>query len=57
MNSPTQNGFDVLDMKNYRMEKIPQKDKSNFEKKLMLIGTPLAILSFILILFVIDMPF
>lgn len=57
MNSTTQNGFDVLDMKNYRLEKIPQKEKSNFEKKLMLWGTPIAIVVFVLILFFFDLPF
>ncbi|ARV06236.1 sodium:sulfate symporter [Polaribacter sp. SA4-10] len=49
--------FDVLDMRNYRMEKLPIKEKSKFEKFLVKIGGPLAILSFILLLFFIDIPF
>jgi anion transporter len=49
--------FDVLDMNNYRMEKLPKREKSNFEKFLMKIGAPLAIISFILILYVFDFSF
>ena len=55
--STLQNDFDVLDMKNYRMEKLPKREKSKFEKFLMYIGLPLAILSFVLILFVFKIPF
>ncbi len=53
----TKDGFDVLDMKNYRMEKLPKREKSKFEKVLMKIGFPFAIISFVLILFVIKIPF
>ncbi len=53
----TNDGFDVLDMKNYRMEKLPKRDKSKFEKVLMVIGMPLAIISFVLILFVLKIPY
>ena len=49
--------FDVLDMTNYRMEKLPVREKSKIEKFLMLIGAPLAIISFVLILFIFDIPF
>ena len=49
--------FDVLDMHNYRMEKLPKREKSKFEKSLMKIGGPLAIISFILLMFFIDIPF
>jgi anion transporter len=49
--------FDVLDMNNYKMEKLPKRDKSKFEKNLMKIGAPLAIISFILILYVFDFSF
>jgi len=49
--------FDVLDMHNYRMEKLPAREKSKFERFLMMIGAPLAILSFILIMFFVDIPF
>jgi len=57
MSALLQNGFDVLDMKNYRMEKLPKREKSKFEKVLMRIGGPLAILSFVLILFILKIPF
>lgn len=57
MSALRQNGFDVLDMKNYRMEKLPKQEKSKFERVLMIIGGPLAILSFILILYVLNIPF
>ena len=57
MSALIKNGFDVLDMKNYRMEKLPKREKSKFEKILMKIGGPLAILSFVLILFVLKIPF
>ncbi len=49
--------YDVLDMHNYRMEKLPVREKSRFEKILMTIGAPLAIVSFLLILFYADIPF
>ncbi|NOQ92660.1 MAG: sodium:sulfate symporter [Flavobacteriaceae bacterium] len=49
--------FDVMDMNNYRMEKLPVRDKSRFEEILMIIGSPLAIISFLLILFYADIPF
>ncbi len=57
MSAKLQNGFDVLDMKNYRMEKLPKREKSKFEGFLMRIGGPLAILSFVLILFILKIPF
>ena len=57
MSTILQNGFDVLDMKNYRMEKLPKREKSKFEQFLMRIGGPLAIISFVLILFVLKIPF
>ncbi|MFK5959426.1 MAG: SLC13 family permease [Lutibacter sp.] len=57
MNAILKDGFDVLDMKNYRMEKLPKREKSKFEKFLMSIGAPLAIISFVLILFVVKIPF
>lgn len=48
---------DVLDMNNYRMEKLPKRDKSKFEKFLMKIGAPLAIIAFVSILYVFDFSF
>ncbi len=49
--------FDILDMNNYKMEKLPKREKSSIELFLMKIGVPLALLSFILILFVLDLDF
>jgi anion transporter len=49
--------FDVLDMKQYRMEKLPKREKSKFEKFLVKIGAPLAILVFIYIQFIGDFSF
>lgn len=56
--STTQNNaYDPLDMHNYRIEKIPRRPKSSFEKWLAIIGAPLAIVAFILFAFVIKVPF
>ncbi|MEN8115451.1 MAG: SLC13 family permease [Bacteroidota bacterium] len=49
--------FDILDMNNYRIEKLPVRKKSRFEEIFMLVGAPLAILSFLLIMFYADIPF
>ena len=49
--------FDLLDMNNYRIEKLPKRDKSKFEKWLAIIGPILAIAAFILFAFIIKLPF
>lgn len=49
--------FDPLNMDHYKIEKLPVRDKSNFEKWMARLGGPLAILAFILIAFVWDIPF
>jgi anion transporter len=49
--------FDPLDMHNYRIEQLPVRDKSSFEKWLGIIGIPLSIIVFILFAFVIDLSF
>lgn len=46
----------VLDMSNYRMEKLPERKRSKVEKILMTIGAPLALMAFLSILFL-DIPF
>jgi anion transporter len=53
----TKPDFDVLDMKQYRMEKLPKREKSKFEKFLVTIGAPLAILVFVYIQFFGDFGF
>ena len=47
----------VLDMSNYRMEKLPKRKLTKVEKVLAIIGGPLAIISFIFIMFVLDISF
>ncbi|MDD4385354.1 MAG: SLC13 family permease [Bacteroidales bacterium] len=49
--------FDPLDMHNYRIEQLPVRDKSSFEKWLGIIGIPLSIIVFILFAVVFDLPF
>lgn len=43
------NTFDPLDMNNYRVEKLPKMQKSDFEKWMARIGGPLAIIAFVVI--------
>jgi anion transporter len=50
----TANGFDPLDMNNYRIEKLPKRSKSKFESFLALIGGPLAIIVFLLLYFIVQ---
>jgi len=49
--------FDPLDMHNYRIDKLPKRKKSSFEKWLTIIGPPLAIVSFILFAFILQLSF
>lgn len=49
--------FDPLDLNNYKIEKLPKMQKSGFERFLQRIGGPLAIIAFILLYWVTDMPF
>ena len=49
--------FDPLDLNNYKIEKLPKMQKSGFERFLQRIGAPLAVVAFILIYWVVDMPF
>ena len=49
--------FDPLDMNNYKIEKLPKTQKSGVEKWMAIVGGPLAIFVFILIYWVIDIPF
>jgi len=54
---PEDTTFDILDMHNYRIEKLPKRKKGNFEKWLTYIGPPLAIISFVLFGFVLKLSF
>lgn len=49
--------FDPLDMHNYRIEKLPKRQKGGVEKWLAIIGPFLAVAAFILFAFVIDLSF
>lgn len=51
------NGFDPLDMNNYKIEKLPKRSKSKVESFLALIGGPLAIIAFVLIYFILKPSF
>ncbi len=50
-------GFDPLDMHNYRIEKLPKREKTSFEKWLAFAGPFLAIIAFIMFAFVLKIPF
>lgn len=57
-NTPkTKANFAPLDMNNYRIEKLPKMQKSGFERFLQRIGGPLAILAFVMLYWVVDIPF
>jgi len=49
--------FDPLDMHNYRIERLPKREKGPFEKWLAISGPLLAVAAFILFAYVIKLPF
>ena len=49
--------FDPLDMNNYRIEQLPNRPKSGFERWMSYIGGPLAVLAFVVIYWVAEVPF
>lgn len=49
--------FDLLDMNNYRIEKLKKIEKKGFERWLQLAGIPLAIIVFVLLYYFSDMTF
>lgn len=49
--------FNPLNMDNYKLEKLPKIEKTGLEKWMMKLGGPIAILSFVLLYFVLDIPF
>ncbi len=51
------NEKDLFDMKNYRMDRLPIREKSKIETWLEFAGFPLALGLFILILFFLNIPF
>jgi anion transporter len=48
---------DPLDMHNYRIEKLPKREKSKIEKWLAVFGPILAIIAFVLFAYIIKLPF
>lgn len=54
---PISQSFDPLDMRNYRIEKLPKRTKSSVEKWLAILGTPLALVAFIYLGFFADLGF
>lgn len=48
---------DPLDMRQYRVELLPERERGPFERRLATIGVPLAIALFVLFAFVIKLPF
>ena len=56
-NVPTGETFDLLDMHNYRIEKLPKRKKGSFERWMTYVGPPMAILSFVLFGFVLKLSF
>jgi sodium-dependent dicarboxylate transporter 2/3/5 len=51
------NAFNVLDMNNYKIEKLPKMQKSGFEKWMAIFGGPLAAIAFIYIYWFAQIPF
>ena len=51
------NEKDLFDMENYRMDRLPIREKSKIEKWLEFTGFPLALGFFVLIMFFVDIPF
>ncbi|MDR1552799.1 MAG: DASS family sodium-coupled anion symporter [Prevotellaceae bacterium] len=48
---------DLLDMNNYRIEQLPNRPKSRFERWMAYTGAPLSIAAFVLLYCCIDIPF
>jgi len=57
VNSQSNGTSDLLDMNNYRIEHLPVRVKSGFEKFLEIIGLPLAIVVFLFIIFLAEIPY
>lgn len=53
----TQTTFDPLDMRNYRVERLPKMQKSKFETWLARLGGPIALFAFVLIYWVCPIGF
>lgn len=49
--------MDVLDLKNYKIEKLPSRKRGSIETMLAFFGIPLSLLSFVAIFWFVDVPF
>ncbi|MDD2570039.1 MAG: DASS family sodium-coupled anion symporter [Bacteroidales bacterium] len=49
--------YDPLDMRNYRIEKLPKRKKGTVERWMAILGIPLAVILFLLLAFVVKIPF
>ncbi|HNX79160.1 MAG TPA: hypothetical protein PKJ24_04725, partial [Prolixibacteraceae bacterium] len=49
--------FDPLDMQNYRVEKLKKAEKKGFERWMVILGGPLAILAFLYFYYFADYSF
>lgn len=54
---PSKSGYNIFDMNNYRMDRLPVREKSAFEQYLESAGFPLAVILFIALLMFIEVPF
>ncbi|MDL2322442.1 DASS family sodium-coupled anion symporter [Bacteroidales bacterium OttesenSCG-928-A17] len=57
MNDVQKEGYNPLDMNNYKIEKLPTMQKSGFERQMQRWGAPVAVLVFILLYWIIDVGF
>lgn len=55
--APPGNGFDPLDMHNYRIEQLPARARGPFERRLAQVGVPIAAAVFVAFAFVVELPF
>jgi sodium-dependent dicarboxylate transporter 2/3/5 len=49
--------IDPFDMENYRVDRLPVRRKSGFERRLAQVSIPVALVTFVLLAFVIKLPF
>lgn len=57
VNGTNTDDFNPLDMRNYHLNKLPQRERSKFEKILVFAGAPLAIVVFVLVYFFANLSF
>jgi len=55
--APPQDPHDALDMRNYRIEQLPVREKHGVERRLAQIGIPLAVLAFVVLGYLLELPY